>query len=202
MFGLKKNRRGEFETFVAPCLDGLYVAALRLTRNPAEAEDLVQDAVMRGYKFFDSFERGTNFRAWIFKILSNTFINGYRKQRKAKSLSDVGTRNSVEAGLFSAGAQASAQHPETKLVEQLYSQRVIEAIEALSEDFRMVVVLADIEEFSYKEIAEMLDIPVGTVMSRLFRGRKQLQNTLRKDELPDETAPVALDEYRERKKVW
>ncbi len=201
MFGMQRKPSSEFEQFLSPCLDGLYVSALRLTRNPTDAEDLVQDTAMRGYRFFKSFERGTNFRAWIFRILTNTFINGYRRQSKAKTLSDSSNQHSVEAQFFSAQSTDAANDPETKLVNQLFSEHIFEAIEALPVDFRVVVVLADLQEFSYKEIADMLDIPVGTVMSRLFRGRKQLQAKLRPTENEADGALFDLQRYREGKKI-
>ncbi|MBL8922654.1 MAG: sigma-70 family RNA polymerase sigma factor [Myxococcaceae bacterium] len=193
--------RAEFEGLVAPWLDSLYGGALRLTRNERDAEDLVQDTVMRAYRFFDKFERGTNFRAWLFKILTNTFINGYRRQVKERSLGDESERQSVEAQFFSADTTDQAQNPEDFLLQRVMSDDVLKAIDGLPIDFRMVVILADLQEFSYKEIAEILDVPVGTVMSRLFRGRRQLEGLLRKRELAEEAPLVDLNAYRERKKL-
>jgi RNA polymerase sigma-70 factor (ECF subfamily) len=204
MFGLSRSNqsRAEFEALLAPWLDGLYASALRLTRNDRDAEDLVQDAVMRAFRFFDRFEKGTNFRAWIFKILTNTFINSYRRQVKERSLTDESERQSVEARFFSADMTEQSQNPEEYLLERVMSDDVLKAIDELPIDFRMTVILADIQEFSYKEIAEILDVPVGTVMSRLFRGRKQLQKALgplRNASRNDGT--VDLNEFRERKKL-
>ena len=203
MFGLSKSReqRAQFEALLAPWLDPLYASAVRLTRNEGNAEDLVQDAVMRAWRFFDKFEPGTNFRAWIFKILTNTFINGYRRTTRERGLQDESERQSVEASFFSADVTERAQNPEEYLVDRAMSEHVLAAIDALPVDFRMVVILADLQEFSYKEIAEILDVPVGTVMSRLFRGRKQLQKLLLARETEGPETPVDLNAWRERKKL-
>jgi RNA polymerase sigma-70 factor (ECF subfamily) len=193
--------RAEFEALVSPWLDALYASAVRLTRNERNAEDLVQDTVMRAWRFFDKFQKGTNFRAWLFKILTNTFINSYRRNTREKSLQDESERQSVEARFFSSDVTEQAQNPEEYLLERVMSEDVLKAIDALSIDFRMVVILADIQEFTYKEIAEILDVPVGTVMSRLFRGRKQLQKTLLAREDGGEAAAIDLKAWRERKKL-
>ncbi len=203
MFGLSRStqHRTQFEALLAPWLDPLYASALRLTRHEGNAQDLVQDTVMRAWRFFEKFEKGTNFRAWIFKILTNTFINSYRRNTRERSLQDESERQSVEARFFSSELTEQTQNPEAHLVDRLMSEDVIKAIDGLSIDFRMVVILADLQEFSYKEIAEILDIPVGTVMSRLFRGRKQLQKVLlAREELPASPA-IDLNAFRERKKL-
>jgi RNA polymerase sigma-70 factor (ECF subfamily) len=206
MLGFTKSNqttktKAEFEALLAPWLDSLYGSALRLTRNERDAEDLVQDAVMRAFRFFDKFERGTNFRAWLFKILTNTFINSYRRSVKERSLSDESERQSVEARFFSADTTELAQNPEEHLLDRALSHDVLKAIDGLPIDFRMVVILADLQEFSYKEIAEILDVPVGTVMSRLFRGRRQLEKVLRAVEPEAPQATTDLNEYRARKKL-
>ena len=203
MLGFTRNNqsKNEFEAMVSPWLDGLYASGLRLTRNERDAEDLVQDAVMRAYRFFDKFERGTNFRAWLFKILTNTFINSYRRSVKERSLSDESERQSVEARFFSADTTEQAANPEELILQRAISADVLVAIDTLPIDFRMVVILADLQEFSYKEIAEILDVPVGTVMSRLFRGRKALQRVLLEAEQAEEAATIDLNAWRERKKL-
>jgi RNA polymerase sigma-70 factor (ECF subfamily) len=207
MLGLTRNNqsRADFEALVSPWLDGLYAAALRLTRNERDAEDLVQDTVMRAWRFFEKFEKGTNFRAWLFKILTNTFINSYRRTTREKSLQEESERQSVEAHFFSPDSAEQAANPEEFLLERVLRDDVLRAIDALPIDFRMVVILADLQEFSYKEIAEVLDIPVGTVMSRLFRGRRALQRALldaqRHGTGGEEAQTIDLNAYRERKKL-
>ncbi len=170
--------RAEFEGLVASHLDTLYAAAMRLTRNGKDAEDLVQDAVLRAYRFFDKFERGTNFRAWLFKILTNTFINRYRRVVKERALVEGPEQEAVQQQFVSRDAADHASDPERHFFDRLVSDDVVKAVDALPVDFRMVVILADLQEFSYKEIADILDIPVGTVMSRLFRGRRLLEKAL------------------------
>jgi len=201
-FSRSNQSRADFEALVSPWLDGLYASALRLTRNERNAEDLVQDTVMRAWRFFDKFEKGTNFRAWLFKILTNTFINSYRRSSREKSLQDESERQSVEAQFFSADTTEQAANPEDYLLDRVMREDVLKAIDGLPIDFRMVVILADLQEFSYKEIAEVLDIPVGTVMSRLFRGRKALQKTLLAAEQAEGAGePIDLNAFRERKKL-
>jgi RNA polymerase sigma-70 factor, ECF subfamily len=166
-----------FERDVLPLLPNLYSAALRLTRNPTDAEDLVQEAYLRAYRGFAGFQEGTNLRAWMYRILTNTFINSYRKkQRQPQTVSDEDVEDwYLYDRLGEAGAEASA---ETSVLERIPDEDVQRALEALPEQFRMAVWLADVEGFSYKEIAEILDVPIGTVMSRLHRGRKSLQKAL------------------------
>ena len=170
--------RQEFENLTLDHVDGLYSAALRLTKDERDAEDLVQDAYLRAYRFFDKFERGTNIKAWLFKILTNTFINRYRRRVKERAAVDGPEREAVHARVISADATQRAEDPETHFIENLVSEDVLAALDALPIDFRMVVVLSDLQDFSYKEIADILECPVGTVMSRLFRGRRLLQKAL------------------------
>ena len=178
----------------------LYSAAMRLTRNSADAEDLVQDTYVRAWRSFNTFQDGTNLRAWLYRILTNTFINKYRRSVKERTLSDASERDSVNAQFFSQDATDAAQNPEDLLLDRVMSGDVLKAIDALAIDFRMVLILADLQEFSYKEIAEILDVPVGTVMSRLFRGRKALQKTLM-DRPRGSAEPISLEEFKERKKL-
>ncbi len=180
MFKLEKSDaiRDEFEQLAMRHVDPLYSAALRLTKNDRDAEDLVQDTFLRAYRFFDKFERGTNIKAWLFKILTNTFINRYRRAVKERSIVEGSEREAVHERFISRSATEYASNPEAFFFERLLSDDVLRAVDAVPIDFRMVVILADLQEFSYKEIAEILSIPVGTVMSRLFRGRRLLQKSL------------------------
>ncbi len=207
MFSITSTKEGrrQFEALALPLLDSLYAAALRLTRHEGDAEDLVQDTFMRAYRFFGRFEKGTHFKAWIFKILTNTFINKYRRQVKERSLEDESERSAVAAQFFSHQATDAAANPETHVFNRLTSVVVLQEIDKLPIDFRMVVILADLQEFSYREIAEMLEVPVGTVMSRLFRGRKLLQKALTADNgegfATGNADPIDLAEFRSRKKL-
>jgi RNA polymerase sigma-70 factor, ECF subfamily len=169
--------RARFERDVLPLLPNLYGAALRLTRNPQDAEDLVQEAYLRAYRGFSGFQEGTNLRAWMYRILTNTFINSYRKKQRQPQTVDAEEIEDwyLYDKLGESGVEASA---ETEVLEKIPDEDVQRALEDLPENFRMAVLLADVEGFSYKEIAEILDIPIGTVMSRLHRGRKALQKAL------------------------
>jgi RNA polymerase sigma-70 factor (ECF subfamily) len=158
----------------------LYTAALRMTRNAADAEDLVQETYLRAYRAFGSFQEGTNLRAWLYRILTNTFINSYRSKKRRPEVTDV--EDIEDLYLYKRlGASTSTDQgrsAEEELFEHITDTEVKEAIEALPEQFRMAVLLADVEGFSYKEIADMLDVPIGTVMSRIHRGRRALQKAL------------------------
>jgi RNA polymerase sigma-70 factor (ECF subfamily) len=161
-------------------MPSLYNAALRMTRNPADAEDLVQETYLRAYRGFGGFEEGTNLKAWLYRILTNTYINSYRAKRRRPEESDVENIEDLYlfrrlGGLEAAMAGRSA---EDELLDRFTEAEVKEAIESLPENFRMAVLLADVEGFAYREIAEILDIPIGTVMSRLHRGRKALEKRL------------------------
>jgi RNA polymerase sigma-70 factor (ECF subfamily) len=209
-FPRPNHSKKEFEALALSHLDPLYSAALRLTKNDRDAEDLVQDTCMRAFRFFDKFERGTNMKAWLFKILTNTFINRYRRKVKERNVVEGSERDAVHERFISRDATDFAANPEQYLFDRLLSDDVLRAIDGLPIDFRLVVILADLQEFSYKEIAEILDCPVGTVMSRLFRGRKLLQKTLREyalgqgvlNEVDEESPePTDLNQYRNRKKT-
>ena len=161
-------------------MPSLYSAALRMTRNPADAEDLVQETYLKAYRSFAGFEQGTNLKAWLYRILTNTFINAYRAKKRRPEMTDVDDVEDLYlyhrlGGLEAAAAGRSA---EEEVLERFTDDEVKAALEALPEQFRMAVLLADVEGFSYKEIAEILDIPIGTVMSRLHRGRRALQKAL------------------------
>jgi len=172
------SARDRFEKEALPHLDVLYGAALRYTRDGRDADDLVQDTMVAAYRFFDRFEPGSNCKAWLFKILTNTFINKYRRRVREREVQDQLELEEAPS-LISEESRASARDPERFLPSNLLSDDVRRALDAVPSDYRMAVVLCDLEEFSYKEIAEIMDCPVGTVMSRLHRGRRILQRTLR-----------------------
>ncbi|MGI8663109.1 MAG: sigma-70 family RNA polymerase sigma factor [Acidimicrobiales bacterium] len=170
-------------TFAAqamPFMDSLFAAAMRMTRNRADAEDLVQETFLKAYRGFGGFEEGTNLKAWLYRILTNTYINTYRAKKRRPEESDLDDVEDLYLyrKLSSGDAAALGRSAEDELFERFTDDEVKGAVEALPEQFRMAVLLADIEGFSYKEIAEILDIPIGTVMSRLHRGRKGLQKRL------------------------
>jgi RNA polymerase sigma-70 factor, ECF subfamily len=166
-----------FEAEALPLLNGLYSAAYRLTRNAADAEDLVQETFLRTFRGFHQFRPGTNLKAWVYRILTNTFINSYRKkQREPQTVSDEQIEDwYLYSKMAGQGFEPSA---ETSLIESLPDEDVQQALSSLPEQFRIAVLLADVEGFSYKEIAEITEVPVGTVMSRLHRGRKALEKRL------------------------
>ncbi len=163
-----------------PHIDSLYSAALRMTRNPADAEDLVQETYLKAYRGFGGFEAGTNLRAWLYRILTNTYINTYRAKQRRPDESDLDDVEDLYLFRRLGGLEAATigRSAEDELMDLFSEAEVKTAVEELPENFRIPVILADVEGFAYKEIAEILDIPVGTVMSRLHRGRKGLQKAL------------------------
>ena len=163
-----------------PFMDQLYSHAMRMTRNAADAEDLVQETYLKGYRAFDSFKEGTNLRAWLFRILTNSYINNYRKKQRRPDEPALGDVEDLYMYRRLGGAETSTlgRSAEDELLDTLTESEVKDAIEALPEQYRDAVLLADVEGFAYKEIAEILDVPIGTVMSRLHRGRKRLQDQL------------------------
>jgi RNA polymerase sigma-70 factor (ECF subfamily) len=172
--------QAQFAELAMEHMGSLYSAALRMTRNPADAEDLVQETYLKAYRAFGSFKEGTNLKAWLYRILTNTFINSYRARKRRPEQTDIDDVEDLYlyrrlGGLEAVSAGRSA---EEEVLEHFTEGDVKAAVEALPEQFRMAVLLADVEGFSYKEIADILDIPIGTVMSRLHRGRKALQKTL------------------------
>ncbi len=168
----------EFQALAFEHVDSLYNTALRMTKNALDAEDLLQDVYLRAFRFFHRFEKGTNFKAWIFKILTNTYINQYRKKINKPYHVDL-EKIKYNYDNKEATAQTSAQESERLDYETLFDDEIKNALQQIPDEFRVVVLLADVESFSYKEVAKIIGCPIGTVMSRLSRGRKQLQNYLR-----------------------
>ena len=172
--------QSEFELMAMPFMDQLYSHALRLTKNSSDAEDLVQETYLKGYRAFSSFEEGTNLRAWLFRILTNSFINNYRKKQRGFDEEDLDDLEDMylHRRLGSAQTPSLGMSAEDMLFERLTEEEIKDAVEDLPTQYREVVLLADVQGFSYKEIADILDIPDGTVMSRLHRGRAKLQKDL------------------------
>ncbi len=163
-----------------PFMDQLYSHALRMTRNPSDAEDLVQETYLKGYRGFGGFTEGTNLRAWLFRIMTNSYINNYRKKQRRPDESDLEDVQDLFLYRRLGGAETAvlSRSAEDELLDSISEHEVKQAIEDLPEQYRDAVLLADVEGFAYKEIAEILDVPIGTVMSRLHRGRKRLQEQL------------------------
>ena len=207
-----RARRAEFERQALAHLDALYGAAYRLTRNARDAEDLVQDSLLRAYRFWDSFQQDSNCKAWLLRIVTNTFINEYQRRKRSREVLDAATaeQHATDGVLVHASAN-DKQSPDRQLIERSVSDDVQRALDALPDDFRTAVILCDMQGLSYKEIAEIMECPVGTVMSRLFRGRKLLAASLRefavaegyvkpaeaKSEARSET--IDLEKYRAKK---
>ena len=179
MFFLRKiQEQAEFEEAILEYLDALYGTALRLTGQVVEAEDLVQDTYMRAVRFRKRFEPGTNLKAWLFKMMVNLFINKYRAHRRLRKLQETMDPRELAEKFVPREQLLSTCAPEEYFFEKLFSDDVVKALDALPQDFKMVVLLADVNGFSYAHIADMLEIPMGTVMSRLHRGRKVLRESL------------------------
>lgn len=159
-------------------LDAMYGVACKLTRNPTDAEDLVQDAFVKAMRARQQFHAGTNLKAWLFRILTNTFINKYRRGGLERSVLDGPDADPLADGWVSASTMRQLRHPEMLALTPLVESEIRRALESLPAEFRLAVVLCDVEEFSYEEIAQIMGCPIGTVMSRLHRGRKLLQRTL------------------------
>jgi RNA polymerase sigma-70 factor, ECF subfamily len=210
------DERKAFHEEAVPHIDALYGTALRLTKSESDAEDLIQETMLKAFRYFDKYENGTNCKAWLFKIMHNTFINRYRKKQKRREyLVDEDYRPLQER------AEAPEHTPfhetfetEEQLYFKMFGDEVKKALTEVPVDFRMVVLLADLQDFAYKEIAEIMDCPIGTVMSRLYRGRRMLQAQLRdyaqaegyidtdqvEGEEQDES-PTSLEDYRKKKQA-
>lgn len=168
-----------FEAEALPLLDQLYGAALRTTRNPADAQDLVQDAYMKAYQAFGSFKEGTNLKAWMYRILTNTYINNYRKAQRRPTESSAEDMTDWQLAETAKHDSVGLESAEVEALKNIPDKRIQDALMSLGDDYRMVVYYADVEGLAYKEIAEIMDTPIGTVMSRLHRGRKQLRSKLK-----------------------
>ncbi|MDO4686418.1 MAG: sigma-70 family RNA polymerase sigma factor [Corynebacterium sp.] len=176
---MTENLSARFEAEALPLLDQLYGGALRMTRNPADAEDLVQETYMRAYQAFDKFTPGTNLKAWLYRIMTNLYINSYRKAQRQPA--QLPTEGITDQQLLQTSSHHSTglESAEVEALKLLPNSQVTDALNNLPEDYRMVVYYADVEGLAYKEIAEIMDTPLGTVMSRLHRGRKQLRSALK-----------------------
>ena len=174
-----RDRQERLEAEALTHLDALYRTALRLSRNAQDAEDLVQETYLNAFRSLDRFEEGTNLRAWLFRILNNAFISQYRrrKRRPSSSIEDV-TEYYLYDHLVEGGAVPRTENPEQEVLDRIGDEAVLRALEDLPVEFRQVELLADVEGFSYREIADILNIPIGTVMSRLYRARRRLQKML------------------------
>lgn len=172
----EKQKQKAFNEEMLPHLDALYNFALRLTYDATDAEDLVQESLVKAYRFFHSYEKGTNARAWLFRILRNSFINNYRKQSRQPQQIDYDEVSSFYETIRS--EQSDTTDLEDKMYRDMMDDEVSQALARLPEDFRTVVMLCDVEDFTYEEIANMLDVPIGTIRSRLHRGRNLLRNQI------------------------
>ncbi|WP_427846864.1 sigma-70 family RNA polymerase sigma factor [Corynebacterium simulans] len=174
-----KDSQRLFEEQALPLLDQLYGGAMRLTRNPQDAEDLIQETYLKAYKNFDSFKQGTNLKAWLYRIMTNTYINSYRKAKRRPAESSADDLSDFQLYTTAGHDSTGLESAEVEALKLMPDSAISEAMNDLPEDYRMVVYYADVVGLAYKEIAEIMDTPLGTVMSRLHRGRKLLRGALK-----------------------
>lgn len=211
--GEKNKETDAFVTDALSHLDAMYAVACRLTRNPTEAEDLVQDSMVKAIRARDQFQPGTNLKAWMFRILTNTFINKYRRGGLERAIFDGPDADPLADGWVSASTMRQLRDPEQLALMPIVEGEVRRALDELPAEFRLAVILCDVEEFSYEEIADIMQCPIGTVMSRLHRGRKLLQRALYSHAVSlgivkgeenvgaaKENAPADLNAFRARKR--
>ena len=202
-----RHKRTEFERQALAHLDALYGAAYRLTRNARDAEDLVQDSLLRAYRFWDSFQQDSNCKAWLLRIVTNTFINEYQRKKRSREVLDAASaEQDATDGVLVQASAGDKQSPAQMMLNNSVSDDVQRALDSLPDDFRTAVILCDMQGLSYKEIAEIMECPVGTVMSRLFRGRKLLAAALRdfavaEGYVKNEDKTIDLETYRAAKKA-
>ncbi len=204
-FSKARSRRKNFEELALPHLNAVYGTALRLTRNPRDAEDLAQESMLRAYRFWETFENESNCKAWLLKIVTNTFINQYQKTKRNREILAMAQKEQeVQDGVLVHEQAPDQRGPEAVLVEQSFSDDVAAALAALPPEFRVAVILCDVEGLSYKEVADAMECPVGTVMSRIYRGRKLLKTALadfaaEQGMRTDDKDVIRLDERRNLK---
>jgi len=203
IFSTRRAKKDSFHNEALPHLDALYYAALYMAKDKRDAEDLVQETLLKAFRFWHRYQQGTNCKAWLFRILTNTHINRNRgKNREFSFIENVDVEPSEDVPL--ADSNAFYKGPEEGYLHGLVHEDVKSAVMSLPDDFRIAVVLSDMHDFSYKEIADVMDCPIGTVMSRLHRGRKILQKKLRQHArdvgvIEEKRKPTSLAEFREKK---